>query len=530
MSGYMEIENMANQNGHGKIVKSEALTDGELKYILDKAETFKPLLPCQDYSTGKFYYGVIIGEKKHIVNSAKDIFPLGDIVDGHMISRHHKFSKSEFSVEGLRRFRAGDSIIPKVVFETLKTHFGDHAAFTSSNTPAVISLWTMGTYIYQGFDWYGYLHFTSPAKRSGKSQCLGLISMVAFNSTAPLTTPTLAYLFREVAANGSTICLDEVESLRGGDKEKYGEIMALLNVGFKRGATVGRCEKGKDGNPIPVDTPAYGPKVFAGISHMIDTLEDRSFKIVMLKKKPSEKIKRFDDRKEETALNKLKDDLYIFGLNYGPSIVEFYNQDAGLEMLLDDLELDDRAKDIFGPLFAIAGIIDRESPGTQATEQLKGFALEQKGIRDSAEMNDDAIVQAVEALAGVELEDGKRILTPGELLDLLKEYPALHWLEKSHHAGRLVSKLGIKSKPRKMEGKTIRGYLLTVEIIEDLKERYLPPSSTKSVTPVTSDGESDKNATVTKPSVTDDIPKGFYTDLPSKNEGMVTEETDLSDL
>jgi hypothetical protein len=90
------------------------------------------------------------------------------------------------------------------------------------------------------------LWITSPTPRSGKTRLLEVLTQIASRPSGILINPTEAILFRKTD-RGSTLILDEVEKLRQKDKDLHGAIMAVLNSGFQKGATVPRVQKSKDG-------------------------------------------------------------------------------------------------------------------------------------------------------------------------------------------------------------------------------------------------------------------------------------------
>ena len=95
--------------------------------------------------------------------------------------------------------------------------------------------------------------------------------------------PTPAALYR-MMTNCPTLLLDEVEMLRGKNvSETQQAVLAVLNAGHRAGATVPRCA-GKD-NHLEF-FPVYGPKAFAAIGKLPDTLGDRSICIAMQRRLP----------------------------------------------------------------------------------------------------------------------------------------------------------------------------------------------------------------------------------------------------
>jgi hypothetical protein len=147
---------------------------------------------------------------------------------------------SPMSPEGVRRFRAHATVSGPELFRELRDCFIRHAIFKHPSTPAVLALWSIATYLHALFAYFGYLWFTSLGPGHGKSLVEEMLAAVCFNATAPQTIPTPATIFRQIDANSNTLVLDEIEGL---DPTKKGEFLALLNMGFKRGGQVPRCER-----------------------------------------------------------------------------------------------------------------------------------------------------------------------------------------------------------------------------------------------------------------------------------------------
>src|SRR5262249_20122654 len=110
---------------------------------------------------------------------------------------------------------------------------------------------------------------TSQTKRSGKTRRLEGLRESAANPTTVGISPTEAILFRSTH-RGKTLFLDEVEQLRRKDNDIHGHVMAVLNSGFQKGATVPRMIKSKDGVQQESEWNTYGPKVISGISTVTD--------------------------------------------------------------------------------------------------------------------------------------------------------------------------------------------------------------------------------------------------------------------
>ena len=104
------------------------------------------------------------------------------------------------------------------------------------------------------------------------------------------TAPTPAALYR-MMADSPTLLLDEVEALNSQTKSESAQaIHAILNAGHRKGATIPRCDGPKHELK---HFPVYGPKAFAAIGRLPDTLTDRSIVITMQRRTKDQKVERF---------------------------------------------------------------------------------------------------------------------------------------------------------------------------------------------------------------------------------------------
>jgi Domain of unknown function (DUF3854) len=213
----------------------------------------------------------------------------------------------------------------------------------------LIAVWILATYVYQVFDYMPILWITSPTRRSGKTRLLELLTQLASKPSGIQINPTEAIIFR-LTDRGSTLLLDEVEKLRTKDRDTHGAVMAVLNSGFQRGATVARVQKTKDGTLSEVEYNTYGPKVIAGISNVTDTIADRSLMIKMIRRvRATEALERFRLRKVIKELGSLVLQLKIWAAAKSNDIQAVYD---GIDQEPDELKHgDDRFLDIVEPLW-----------------------------------------------------------------------------------------------------------------------------------------------------------------------------------
>jgi hypothetical protein len=437
--------------------------------ILEQVETKPHLHAAQAFHDGHLYYGLRVGQKKCVwINSERKGFTLTQMRERFSLDRPP--TKSGWSIGSVKRFlHEGSSVRPDVLFSNLKAFFNRRIHFLAPWQATVVVLWVMGTYVHRLFDWYGYLWLTSPGRRTGKTRLLEIISALAYNASSVMTDPTEAALFRDTALNASTQVLDENESLRGADQEKRAGLMSMLNDGFKAGAVIPRYNM-KAGTIENLEV--FCPRALAGINRLAPTLADRCFRIFLKRKRTDEHVARFNQRVLSRSLQKKRDNLHKFGLLFAPAIAQYYENGNTLPI---PPETDDRARDILEPLFAIARLLDEQSPALAVTKQLIESAKKIARDRDADEGEDETVVAALEALS-VEIHKQKDPwkLTSQDACAIFQKHDNLEWVTKRKWASSILRQLGFRSSSHRPPGggRVFRGYAIKRTVLIDLCERY----------------------------------------------------------
>jgi hypothetical protein len=346
-----------------------------------------------------------------------------------------------------------------------------HVEWPSKPLVTLVATWILATYLHAAFDYFPYLALTSLTKRSGKSRALEVLAELAWQATPPQTSPTPAAVFRQVHVNTCTLLVDEVEGLGDKDSERRAELLSVLNLGFKAGNVVPRVQKDGDGFQIQ-QFRVFGPKAFAGIRDMADTVRDRSLALRFLRKAQSTKLKRFRLRSLRTTLQDLRDRCHLWALHYAADVIATYD-DADTLPLPEDC--DDRLRDILEPLFAVAAVIDRDDEIEATTDVLIGAAKEQIALR-SEDPGDQTIRLGAAAL--LKLLDAappprERVVLRSD--DAVGPFAdaGLEWVKEAKHAQSALRKLGFKSQStRDDKGQPVRGYVITRARVDELVRRY----------------------------------------------------------
>ena len=151
-----------------------------------------------------------------------------------------------------------------------------------------------------------------------------------------------------------------------------------------------------------------------GRHSLTDTARDRSFVIEMHRKPVVLKTAKYTWHRCEEQCRPVRDDLYRWALRNAPDVAAI-NESLRLEAEVDALALNDRAADIWRPIFALAaalGIPERE------LEDLKTLAREMGG--DPETLEDEQRLAVVKALRRMS-KAGKVGGTTTELCEKLRK-------------------------------------------------------------------------------------------------------------
>ena len=227
-----------------------------------------------------------------------------------------------------------------------------YVVFSSPAQCTAAALWVAHAHAIAAADVTGYLAVLSPEKRCGKSRLLELLELLV-PAAWLVTRPSEATLFRVLAAEQATLLIDEVDKLfhgKAGDPVADG-VCAVLNSGYRRGATVPRC--------VPPSMrvkrfAVFGAKALGGIGHLPDTVADRSIPIRLQRKKADELVSRWRRRVVVPGAKGLQQRLANWAVSAIPVLGAMETEAPGA--------LHDRAGEIWEPLLSIADLAGGEWP------------------------------------------------------------------------------------------------------------------------------------------------------------------------
>ena len=341
--------------------------------------------------------------------------------------------------------------------ERLLRHYVE---FQTSGHAMLVACWIANTYTYEAFQYCGYLALRSSQPACGKSRLLRIIAMCSKGIPKVMTVPTAAALFR---SERQVIILDEADRLTNRDKEMQGALVAILNVGFEKGGVVPRTERaGGKGEKFAVkEFPVYGPKAFAGVEKLTDTLADRTFIIPL---KPAvRRTPRLNERRLGDAPAKIREALQAWADRERKAISGTY--DTLPDEVPELVGLDDRFQDIAEPLLVLAKLADEERPDGPLVvpRLLEGIraAAKRRESRDRS-LPPKALYEIVEVLLGA---SDKRFIPSHSLLEECCRHEEFSLIKSTKGLASKLKRFGLC--PQESPDGKCRGYWLTKEWLDE---------------------------------------------------------------
>ncbi|MCH8272980.1 MAG: DUF3631 domain-containing protein, partial [Candidatus Marinimicrobia bacterium] len=396
-----------------------------------------------------------------------ECFPFDEAAKhGLKIRSFDKHFLKRFSSQAIRGYvEDSKSINPKELFNKTERFIRSYVVLQDNAEYMLLALWVMGSYFFRIFHYYPYIHLRGE-KGSGKTRLLDVFEVLCFNGQLSLNH-TEATLFRTIETAQPTMLLDEAENYGHKDKEVMGAQMAILRSGFSKSGTVPRC------SPKSFEVKyyhCYSPKVLAGIEEIENVLRDRVILIPMQRKLPEEKIERWYPDKISNEIQAMRDDFYLFALEYAQAIEGILLTN----IIPDENSLTDREKDLFEPLFSIARIIDPDGNGISKVLSEYSYKSSKERWEMDHEDNDTikiltAIREFIDEYAPDKDSNYYRINT---VYHYFKERDGWEWLANKPQLSRKLSRINIKSPSVRIGGKTERCYKIDHDNISDLSRRY----------------------------------------------------------
>lgn len=332
-----------------------------------------------------------------------------------------------------------------------------YVAFQSEHHSVVVTLWVLHTWVVNAFYVTPRLILDSAEPGSGKTRVLELLALLCRSAKLTLSTTTAA-LYRRIAAAVDdglpppTVLQDEADAVFGKTSTPQAEdLRALFNAGYRKGATVDRCE-GDAKNMRVREFPVHAPVALAGLAGRLpDTIKTRGITIHMRRRRPDQTVADFRERDALAEAAPVREALDAWAQQHHDLLA-----DARPVM---PKGVTDRAAEIWEPLLAIADLAGGVWPA-KARTAATFFVV------DSAA--DDEKLSLGQRL----LRDIKRVLDAeqtnamwsSDIIAKLTADPESEWRDlwgKPLDQRRLAKELaryGVKSKSVRIGAATSKGY------------------------------------------------------------------------
>ena len=242
------------------------------------------------------------------------------------------------------------------VLDEVAAFVGRFSAFPDEHCVPTLALWYAHTHVVNSFYITPRLVLDSAEPGSGKTRVLEVAAhLVAAPEMTISATP--AALFRMVSAGPVTILFDEVDAIFGGSGGGGNEdLRALLNAGYKHGATVARCAG--DAKAMEVQRFAvFAPAALAGIAgNMPDTITTRAVTIHMRRRRIDQTVEPYRYRTVVKDAKPIREALTAWTHTLADTI-------GAVEPDMPD-GVTDRAAEIWEPLLALADAAGGHWPDT----------------------------------------------------------------------------------------------------------------------------------------------------------------------
>jgi hypothetical protein len=344
---------------------------------------------------------------------------------------------------------------------------GRFTVFPSPHCLTAVTLWAAHTHAIDAFYTTPRLVLDSPEPGSGKTRVLELLNLVCHNPKLMISSSTAA-IFRRLAKGTMTVLFDEVDAIFNvKSAANYEDLRALLNSGYKRGATIDRCV----GDAAKMDVQefkVFSPVALAGLAgNMPSTIITRSVVVHMRRRAPGEKVAPFRERDAEPEADKIRSALE----NWIGSVAAVL-ADARPVM---PAGVEDRPAEVWEALLAVADAAGGEWP-ERAREACKHFVF-------GAGTEGQSL--GIRLLADIRTVFGEADRMPSEaVVDALVSMEEAPWSDlygKPLNMVRLSKELkryGVSPTVFKLNGEPRRGYMTEPGRgsvgLHDAWRRYLP--------------------------------------------------------
>lgn len=338
----------------------------------------------------------------------------------------------------------------------------------------IVALWIAHTHLVTELYTTPRVLVTSPTPESGKTTLLEHVHRLSYRAVMMSTVSSPALITRMLAEEPRTVLIDEADRSLSPDKEGVGEIIAVLNSGYKKGSTRPVLVPSKESGWVSKELPTFSPVMMAGNSPRLpDDTMTRTITVRLMKDR--------EGRCEDSDWEFIEDDAKALALK----IAAWADQvRTGISEIRPELppEIRGRLKEVWRPLAKVAVAAGGDWPQRVAWLSCR-HADQIAADRDDQVTNQQPHLILLEHLA--QMFEGRRFLPTEAIVSrLIIDHPEM-WGPSSSYGkelteqrlGRLLSRnYGINS-DRQPDGDRKRGYRHSTLATVWRRAGITPPSS-----------------------------------------------------
>lgn len=348
-------------------------------------------------------------------------------------------------------------------------------AFPSEHCLTAATLWAAHAHMVQRFHTTPRLALLSPEPESAKTRTLEVLALLVPDAMFCLNASPAA-IFRTLSNKQITLLADECDTIfaRRGKDDANEDLRALLNAGYRGGATIPRCVGPRHDVQM---FPVYCAVALAGLGDLPETVMSRAIVFRMRRRAPDELIEPFRSREHEPEGLALRDRLAAWvGSGSSASSGSVAERAGAAWPPLPDGVVD-RQAEIWEPLIAVADVAGGEWPQAAreacvalAAPQGRRVSLGVRLLADLRTIFGDANALSTETILA-RLCDGEK-----HGLEADAPWNEMHGRPLSVRGlASMLKRYSVNSIKVKTGGRALQGYRR--EHLWDAWSRYLPPVS-----------------------------------------------------
>lgn len=307
------------------------------------------------------------------------------------------------------------------------------------------------------------LYFGSKQAGCGKTMAMELTTLMSHNGEI-VTEPTQHGLVTAISTDLATIGLDEIDLYFGARGTAKGGVRAVVNSGYKAGATVTR-----ERNDEVDKRPVHAPMALAGknanrfmTSEAFETLRTRSIAILLERKPVGTEMVKYRSERHEKHLRSIAARLRRWGSHHGKKV-------TGLDVEATmPRGIDNRDEEIWSPLFQVAAYVGGPWPA-RVEKAARALVLGEWGADDSPVLSPAQELLEATRAAFLPGEDFLAVSTLLTRLMTVAGWWRDDWANPHSAAMDLAMTLGtfgVEKSRATVNGKQARGYAL-VELLDE---------------------------------------------------------------